>query len=160
MSRRLASLLPAKQTLMLSVVKQQNVRVLLGKRQVISKEKYDRTARPLEPFNSGEKVYVRFEKRWVPAVIETKVEFGRSYWIKTSKNQRLRRNRQLLWKRTEQGSDMWDDGEEDRYTSQDASSQQRQDEIARSGERKTRGQEAELHTSQEPVVSSPQRHTG
>uniref|UniRef100_A0A8D8X1C6 RNA-directed DNA polymerase n=1 Tax=Cacopsylla melanoneura TaxID=428564 RepID=A0A8D8X1C6_9HEMI len=60
--------------------------------QLNQKKYYDKKTRLEKPFQSGENVLVREGERWIRGKIIQSTEYPRSYWVKTEKGSKVRRN--------------------------------------------------------------------
>lgn len=102
MGRRLKARLPtASKLLQPQLHRKAEVQKSLQDRQLKQKLYYDRGTRDLPALEEGEKVRLRTEKHWQPAVVVKKHEKPRSYLVQTQDGKVYRRNRKHLIKTKE-----------------------------------------------------------
>ncbi|XP_035229187.1 uncharacterized protein K02A2.6-like [Stegodyphus dumicola] len=92
LSRNLRTRLPITQTELKPTVKDQ-YREKVRSKQKQAKIYYDKHARERPEFIPGEKVMLRWENKWEPAIVLKKHSTPRSYWIRTKDNRVIRRNK-------------------------------------------------------------------
>ncbi|KFM62105.1 Retrovirus-related Pol polyprotein from transposon 17.6, partial [Stegodyphus mimosarum] len=90
--RNLRTRLPITQTELKPTVQDQ-YREKLSSKQKQAKIYYDKHARERPEFIPGEKVMLRWENKWEPAIVLKKHSTPRSYWIRTKDNRVIRRNK-------------------------------------------------------------------
>jgi hypothetical protein len=109
MSRRLRSTLPTTNIqLHPQVIKERNLKWKLVEKKNQQKKQYDKTAKELPNLTSGDKVRIKRQDLWEPAVVVRKSSTPRSYDVKTQDGAVYRRNRRHLLKTKEKLPEIYD----------------------------------------------------
>jgi len=109
MSRRLRSTLPTTNIqLHPQVIKERNLKWKLVEKKNQQKKQYDRTAKELPNLTSGDKVRIRRQDLWEPAVVVRKSSTPRSYDVKTQDGTVYRRNRRHMLQTKEKLPEIYD----------------------------------------------------
>jgi hypothetical protein len=102
MGRRTKTLVPTTESLLLpKMIKSSLVQKEMKEQKMKQKYYYDQHSHPLQKLNVGDKVSIRKEGRWSPAVVTDVASTPRSYIVTTPEGQRYRRNRRHIIKRSE-----------------------------------------------------------